>query len=76
MKKFLFLLINALIISIPARAQEVEMATTFRSEGKIYVVVAVLGIILTGIIVYLINLDRKISKLEKSKENKYFMKLK
>ncbi len=69
MKKFLFLLINALILSIPARAQEVEMATAFRSEGKIYVVVAVLGIILTGIIVYLINLDRKISKLEKSKEN-------
>lgn len=68
MKKFLFLLINALIISIPARSQEVEMATTFRSEGKIYVVVAVLGIILTGIIVYLINLDRKISKLEKSKD--------
>ncbi len=69
MKKLLFLLINALILSIPARAQEVEMATAFRSEGKIYVVVAVLGIILTGIIVYLINLDRKISKLEKSKEN-------
>jgi CcmD family protein len=36
-----------------------------RSNGKIYVVVAVVGIIFAGIIVYLINLDSKISKIEK-----------
>ena len=36
-----------------------------RSNGKIYVVVAVLVAIFIGIILYLIRLDRKISKLEK-----------
>lgn len=43
-----------------------EMADTFRSNGKIYVVVAVMLVILAGIILYLIRLDRKISKLEKN----------
>jgi hypothetical protein len=43
----------------------VEMADTLRSNGKIYVVVAVLLIILTGLIIFLIRIDRKISKLEK-----------
>ena len=38
------------------------------SNGKIYVVVAVLVTILAGLILYLINLDRKISRLEKNKE--------
>jgi len=45
--------------------QEVEMADTFRSEGKIYVVVAVIIAILSGIIVYLVVLDKKIAKLER-----------
>lgn len=42
-----------------------EMADTFRREGKIYVVVAVILAIFAGIVVYLIRLDRKITKLEK-----------
>ena len=41
----------------------------FRSVGKIYVVVAVLLIIFFGIILFLINLDRKISRLEKAQKN-------
>jgi CcmD family protein len=36
-----------------------------RSNGKIYVVVAVVTIIMIGIFIYLLNLDRKISRLEK-----------
>jgi CcmD family protein len=40
------------------------MADTFRQEGKIYVVVLGLVIILTGVILFLIRVDRKISKLE------------
>jgi CcmD family protein len=36
-----------------------------RGNGKIYVVVAVLVTIFIGIILYLIRLDRKITKLEK-----------
>lgn len=43
-----------------------EMADTMRSNGKIYVVIAVILTILTGLILYLVRLDRKISKLEQS----------
>ncbi len=39
----------------------------FRSIGKMYVVVAVLLIIFFGIILFLVRLDRKISRLEKNK---------
>ena len=42
-----------------------QMAVMMRSNGKIYVVVGVLLIVLTGIFAYLISLDRKITKLEK-----------
>jgi uncharacterized membrane protein len=41
------------------------MADTFRNNGKIYVVVAVLLTIFAGIIIYLVRLDKKITRLEK-----------
>jgi uncharacterized integral membrane protein len=57
--------------SMAAFAQEaddkVQMATGLRSSGKIYVVVAVLLTVLTGLILYLIKLDKKISRLEKER---------
>ena len=40
-------------------------ATGMRSEGKIYVVLAVAVTILAGLIIYMIRLDRKLTKLEK-----------
>jgi hypothetical protein len=40
------------------------MAATFRQDGKIYVVIAVAGVILTGIVIFLIMLERKIKRLE------------
>ena len=45
--------------------QEVEMADTLRSEGKIYVVVAIMLVIFVGLIGYLFRMDRKVSRLEK-----------
>jgi hypothetical protein len=45
----------------------VEMADGMRASGKIYVVVAVLSTILAGLFLYLLSLDRKISKLEKER---------
>lgn len=42
-----------------------QMADAMRSNGKIYVVVTVLLIILAGLFSYLINLDRKMGRLEK-----------
>jgi uncharacterized membrane protein len=53
------------IATATAYGQNAEMADTFRSEGKIYVVVAIILIVLAGLIVYLVILDRKISKLER-----------
>jgi hypothetical protein len=46
------------------------MADTMRSEGKIYVVVAILLVILIGLIAYLIMLDRKITRIEKKLSEK------
>lgn len=54
-----------------ANAQdEVEMADTLRSNGKIYVVVAVLVILFIGLFAFLISIDRKVSKLEKENKQK------
>lgn len=43
----------------------VEMADVMRENGKIYVVVAVVLMLFAGIVVYLVLLERKISRLEK-----------
>jgi len=60
----LFLLITHFCLL--AQENDVEMADTFRSNGKIYVVVAVIVTIFAGIIIYLIRLDKKLTKLEKN----------
>ncbi len=65
MKK-IFSLITALIfLSLnAANAQNVETVDFMRNTGMIYVVVGVILIIFIGIIIYLINIDRKLTKLE------------
>jgi hypothetical protein len=45
--------------------QEVTMADQMRADGKIWVVVAVIGVLFAGIIGFLVSIDRKVSKLEK-----------
>jgi uncharacterized membrane protein len=68
----LFLSLLAILFSslsaLSQQTNEVEMADTLRSNGKIYVVVAVLLIILIGLIIFLIRIDRKVSKLEKKNQ--------
>jgi CcmD family protein len=61
----LFLLSIITVFSISASAQSAEMADTMRSEGKIYVVVAILLVIFAGLIGYLVLLDRKVTRIEK-----------
>ncbi len=71
MKKFLLFLNAFLLTTFSLMAQgEVEMADQLRAEGKIYVVVAVVTVVLLGILFYMIRLDRKISGIEKELENK------
>ena len=60
---FLFLFTNCCLV----HAQGVEMADGMRSSGRIYVVIAVILTILLGLILYVVRLDRKISRLEKNK---------
>lgn len=77
MKKYLIIFL--LFLSLSALAQDgaysinpesyqdtsVEMADGMRSNGKIYVVVAVVMTIFAGLIVYTVVIDRKISKIER-----------
>ena len=48
----------------------VEMADRLRADGKIYVVVGIILIILVGFIGYLFTIDLKIKKLEKMASEK------
>jgi K+-transporting ATPase A subunit len=59
-----FFLLLATVFSSVAMAQEPEMADTMRSEGKIYVVVSIVLVVVVGLIVYLFLLDRKVTRLE------------
>ncbi len=59
------LFLHLLVIAQDA-PRKVDMADTMRSNGKIYVVVAVLLTIFLGIIIYLVRLDKKITALEKA----------
>ncbi|HEY1047048.1 MAG TPA: CcmD family protein [Bacteroidia bacterium] len=62
MKKFsLVTLLISSILTLNAQGQEVS---TFRSSGKIYVVVGIIAIIFLLIVAYLFYLDYKITKLE------------
>lgn len=74
MKRWILILFtNVIAFSVMAqqKAEEtIEMADALRASGKIYVVVLVVSVILSGLILYLINLDKKVSRLEKDFANK------
>jgi hypothetical protein len=65
MRKLLFFVVLFLSQNILFAQEEVEMADGMRAEGKIYVVVAILVLILAGLISYLVLIDRKVGRLEK-----------
>ena len=54
-----------LLMSNTVLADSVEMADLMRSNGKIYVVVAVIAIIFIGLMAYLYRIDQRVKKLEK-----------
>tara|TARA_B100000767_G_C19713581_1_gene513885 strand:- start:416 stop:619 length:204 start_codon:yes stop_codon:yes gene_type:complete len=65
--KYLITLLLSIVFSTQGIAQQnnvVEMADVMRSNGKIYVVVAVLATIFIGLMIYLIRIDKKVQKLE------------
>lgn len=63
MRKYFYLLL-LMLVTVSAHAQEIEMADALAANGKIYVVVGIILIVLIGLIAYLFILDRKITKLE------------
>jgi uncharacterized integral membrane protein len=64
----LFVFLNSIFSA--AAQDQVEMAYVMRENGKIYVVVAVAAVVMLGLIIYLISIDRKVSKLENNSKNK------
>jgi multisubunit Na+/H+ antiporter MnhB subunit len=61
------LLIFMLPFAVLAQDSNPEMADTMRSNGKIYVVVAVCLTLLIGLFLYMIRVERMVRKLEKEK---------
>lgn len=68
MLKYLCSLIFLMTSAVANAQQSAEMADVMRSNGKIYVVVGVILIIILGLFAYLFSLDRKVSRLEKDLE--------
>jgi hypothetical protein len=48
---------------------QIEMADRLRQDGKIYVVVGCVLVVLAGMIFYLVSIDKKVSRLEKHYKN-------
>ena len=67
MKRFfvLFCLVLCNIVVFAQQPNNVEMADTLRSSGKIYVVIATIAIIFIGLAIYLFTIDRRLKKIEK-----------
>ena len=70
MNKFtrIFLVLTMMMVSVISQAQTAvanEPNDSMHSNGRIYVVVAVVLTILLGMFVYLFMLDKKISQMEK-----------
>lgn len=62
--KYLMAFLFAALAATAAQAQDAQ-EDVMRSNGKIYVVMAVVVTIVIGLFIYLVSLDRKISRVEK-----------
>jgi len=60
-------LLPLLALCLPLMAWGQEDDKLMYGNGKIYVVVAVIAVIFVGLALYLVLLDRKITKLENEK---------
>lgn len=69
MKKIFFSLILMMTaLQLFAQDNGVEMADSLRSNGKIYVVVICIVIILVGLLAYLFSIDKRLKKIEKENQ--------
>lgn len=69
MKRISSLFLTLLLVSGNLMAQtadtSVEMADRLRADGKIWVVVAVIAVVFTGIAVNMLRIDSRLKKIEK-----------
>lgn len=71
MKKItLILMLLISTLNLFAQENEVEMADALRSNGKIYIVVICVVIILLGLLFYLFAIDKRLKMLEKKSDSK------
>ncbi|MFZ7116474.1 MAG: CcmD family protein [Bacteroidota bacterium] len=63
---FFSILLSILPLLTFAQGTGEEMADVMRSNGKIFVVIGVIGIILLGILIFLLMIDKKVRILEKN----------
>lgn len=68
--KFIRIIVLLSVLPSVTLADGVDMADTLRSNGKIYVVVAVLCVVLAAVLLYLFSIDRKVKKMEEKFKNK------
>lgn len=64
MNLFQHILVNAMILL------QVPMADQFRADGKIYVVLGVILILMIGFFVFLYSTDRRVRRLEEKEGKK------
>lgn len=63
---YIFLVLPILLLSTNLFAQAtVETPSVMRSNGKIYVVMTICIVILSGLFLYVLSIDKKITKMEK-----------
>ncbi len=65
MRALLILFFSLFSFVASAQASDIEMADQFRADGKIYVVIAVISVVVIGLFAYLFRLESKVSALEK-----------
>ena len=71
MKKILTVLLLILSsVNLFAQDNGIEMADAMRSNGKIYIVVVCIVIILLGLLLYLFKIDSRLKMLEKKSNQK------
>jgi hypothetical protein len=66
---FSILVLTISFVAAFAQPEQAEMADVLRSNGKIYIVLGVVMIVLGGLFIYLFSIEKKVKKLEEKIEN-------
>lgn len=66
----LFLILFSFVVNAQEATNGPAMADSWREDGKIYVVIAVMSTIFACVVIYLAVIERKLKKLEEEIKNK------